>query len=263
MHFLPSHTVKVAQNGFHFFRDALKALFFQCRRKPIVSLGNASGNTSRGIRIATDGDGVPHGIFKIRRFQESDHGLRHGALASHIHTVGRTNFLQCAGEIVAELLLDVLLDRLFGFSYPSKIDGACHRLCAFDTFGVIMRNLCRPTSNFSCALDRVVKPAYRRYPHRRTVAETAIRFRYLLLEPLTKFAPVSCFGIFLTPILHGGNNRRADFLLLGIFTRIEQGIRYGYGHNGIIGKTGCFDEQGKRLDFFAPVKFVRRTDHVT
>ena len=74
---LPSCTVKVVQYGFHFFRDTLKALFFQGRRKPIVSLGNASGNASCGIRIAADGDGISHRIFKIRRFQEGNDGLRH------------------------------------------------------------------------------------------------------------------------------------------------------------------------------------------
>lgn len=104
----------------------------------IVGLGNASGDASKGIRVASERDGKADGILEIVAIEESKKRRRNPALTGRIPIIIRTDVITGVSEIITKGLLNIRANGLFGFALPRHKDSSNDYLCALDALGVVI-----------------------------------------------------------------------------------------------------------------------------
>jgi len=201
----------------------------------VIGFGNAAGNSGKGVAVAAERDGEADSIFKIAAFEEGNDSLRHGVLTGFVEVVMRADGVAGSVQVVAVFVADAAFDKGFVFAISRQEDGGGGRLCAFDTFGVVVGDgggFFRVREGFC---EGIAVPGDRRNAHRRAVAIAVIGLRIVAFQPCTEH-PTAAAVVFAAPVAHVGGKV--------VFAAILQPFGHGDGADGVVGEdAGC----GKKI----------------
>ncbi len=165
------------------------------RHCAIERLGNASRYACEGVAVTSQWDGIAYRVLVWLGIKESDDRFRYRSLARDIESIGRSDVIHPAIQIVPEPLPYLLSDLLFVVHCPCEKDCKSGCLRSFDPFRMVVWYI-------GC-LFRLVKnlffcgkcETYGADTHCRTISPSVVWLRIMTMEPLNKWTSISSTGI--------------------------------------------------------------------
>ena len=116
--------IKAAEDIRHVLREPAFALCLQDGGHAVKDLRDAPGDAGQGITIAAEGNGSPDDIFEIRPLQKGSDRFRHRLLAALIMIIARPDLVTGAGEVITELLHNVIPDLVLARKIALEVASA-------------------------------------------------------------------------------------------------------------------------------------------
>ena len=254
--------IESSQDILHILREPIPALCFQNRRHAVKCLRDTAGDAGQCVAVATERSRCPDDILEIHSFQKCRDCFRNGLLTTLDMIIRRSNLIAGPRQVITELTNDVLPDIILAASCPGEEDGTRGCFRPFDSLRMVVRYPRCESGHMPGFLQRVKEPACRGHPHGRSVAVATIGMGIIAPEPVPEPASVSCMRIFSPPFSHGLDESLPDVLILPELA-VQQSLRHGDCHDGIIGKVRLLAKQRKLLAFITSVKFVGCSDNVS